>query len=100
MGTGVFNKFGGEIDQKSIDFWCGNCHYPPTGERCNSPALIQRCFRYPNAHQWHINHECPFAHRKLNCHCNDFPKISWDERDKIASEELERLELVEGKHGN
>lgn len=98
MGTGVYNQWGQEISQESIDFWCNNCHYPPEGKKCDNPRAIQFCFKYPDAHTWHLAHECPFAHRGLGCHCNDFPKSTWGERDQLALEELDRLEKV--THGD
>ncbi len=96
MGTGVYTMWGIEVSQENIDYWCNNCHYPPEGERCKDTRHINKCFRYPTAHAWHLEHECPFAHRGLDCRCNDFNKSSWEVRDLEAQKELNRFNQIKG----
>ena len=81
MTTGIFrfNQIGEceEIPQKDIDFWCSRCHFP-LGPACSfDKALIQQCWDEGSAiaHQWHLQHECPFAHKKEECRCNSFKSI-------------------------
>ena len=69
-GIGVYSAVG-ECSQKDIDFWCGQCHFPFENGRCKDKANIRKCWRSPNAHEWHLRHECPFARVGRKCECND-----------------------------
>ena len=81
MSTGIFkiNSIGEreELSQKYIDFWCGQCQFP-LGPACSfDKVLIQQCWDEGGAiaHQWHLQHECPFAHEGEECSCNSFKSI-------------------------
>ena len=79
--TGVFKHsiFGGleEILQENIDYWCSLCQFPLAEEMCKDKALIQQCWDESQAiaGKWHIQRECPFAHKGQECRCNDFKDI-------------------------
>ena len=83
MATAIFqtNPVGQreEVSQKYVDFWCRECQFSfaKDGKRCQSKALIQRCWNVSTAtaNEWHRQHECPFIHLGQECRCNDYPTI-------------------------
>jgi len=81
VSTGIFrrNVVGEleEVKQKHIDFWCKTCQFPYGEGKCQDKALIQKCWDASGsvAHNWHLQHECPFAHQGQTCRCNDFKTI-------------------------
>jgi hypothetical protein len=71
-GIGIY-AHGLEITQEDVDMWCGLCRFPIEGKRCKDKETIKACWgKSPNAHQWHLQHECPFAQKGQVCHCNDY----------------------------
>jgi hypothetical protein len=78
LSTGIFRRNPirelEEVPQKDIDFWCGQCQFPYGEGKCKDKAFIQRCWDETGAvaHNWHLQHECPFAHQGHRCRCNDF----------------------------
>jgi len=66
-----------EVEQKHIDYWCNLCQYPDIEGKCKTKEQIQLCWDTTQAggNRWHNKCECPFVHRGLECHCNDFKTI-------------------------
>ena len=66
-----------EVGAKHIKSWCDICQYPPGLAKCRTEEQIQLCWDTTQAMggRWHKKCECPFLHRGLECHCNDFKNI-------------------------
>lgn len=79
MGTGIFHDtpFGRqELTQHDIDMWCRRCQFPYGKGRCTDKELIEICWAQGvNAHDWHLRHACPFAHKAEKCRCAEFKGI-------------------------
>lgn len=75
MGTGIYKFPFGEVSQDKIDWWCERCKYPTEIPRCTTKAAIQQCWRLPDAHTWHLLHECPMAHGGEPCRCNELAEL-------------------------
>ncbi len=83
MSTGIFRRNIvrelEEIPQHQIDYWCQLCQFPLATEgKCTDKAQIQECWDKGSSigNKWHLQHECPFAHKGEACRCNDFKTIN------------------------
>ena len=66
------------IEAGDVECWCKQCRFPltGTGKKCKTQPLIQQCWDMMlTGHQWHLEHECPFAHQGKECRCNDYKNI-------------------------
>jgi len=77
--TGIFQRSPAgrlePVSQENIDYWCGQCQFTYQPPRCHDLNVIQRCWDYRNGNEWHLAHECPFAHLGMKCECNSYPSV-------------------------